>query len=210
MIAEEDIEFDVSGGPVLEARLGVPPNARGGLVVCHPHPLYGGDMDNPVVVRTVEVARESGLSTLRFNFRGAGRSSGTHAQGIGEVADVLAALATLRSRVPAGRPLGLAGYSFGAAVASRTADPNGPLAALGLIAPPLAMFDWSALDAGDRDLLLVSGTRDPYCPQPELAALAERLRGAELVTIDGADHFFFGKLFPLGEAVRRWVSRWAA
>jgi len=206
---EQDVIIEVPDGPTLEARLAVAEEPRGGLVVCHPHPLYGGDMDNPVVVRAVEVATQGGLSTCRFNFRGVGRSSGTHAKGEGEQDDVKAALAMLARHLPAGKPLGLAGYSFGAWVSAAAATPGIPLAALCLIAPPLSMFDFATLDGANRELLIVAGTRDTYCPPAGLALLAERVAGARIETIEGADHFFFGKLFPLGELIRSWTDRWA-
>ncbi len=204
------MSVQVPGGPSLEGRLALAEGARGGLVVCHPHPLYGGDMDNPVVLRAVEVAQEVGLSTLRFNFRGVGRSAGTHASDEREQDDVKAALEMLRPVLPPGSPRGLAGYSFGAWVASRVAGSACPAAGLGLIAPPLAMFDWSRVDAGGTDILLVAGTLDSYCPPHALAALAATLPGAQAVSIEGADHFFAGALRPLGEAVRGWVRRWTA
>ena len=207
---EQDVDLEVSDGPRLEGRLGLHEAARGGLVVCHPHPLYGGDMENPVVVRAAEVAREVGLSTLRFNFRGVGRSTGVHAKGDGEQDDLRAALATLQSRLPPGRSLGVAGYSFGAWVAARVVGSGSAGEALCLIAPPLAMFDFGALDRANAKILLVAGTRDPYCPVPNLGALAGRLPGAQILTVEGADHFFFGKLFPLGEAIRGWARGWAA
>src|SRR5215470_3509286 len=75
---------EVPGGPTLEASLDLAEPATAGLVLCHPHPLYGGDMDNPVVTRAAEVARALGVSTLRFNFRGVGDSTGTHDEGWGE------------------------------------------------------------------------------------------------------------------------------
>jgi alpha/beta superfamily hydrolase len=206
---EQDITLEVSDGPRLEARLGLHEAARGGLVVCHPHPLYGGDMENPVVVRAVEVAREVGLSTLRFNFRGVGRSTGIHAKGDGEQDDLKAALAMLHSHLPPDRPLGVAGYSFGAWVAARVAGSGSASTALCLIAPPLAMLDFGALDRTGEHILLVAGTRDSYCPAESLEALAGRLSGAQLRTVEGADHFFFGKLFPLGEAIRGWARDWA-
>ncbi len=202
--------MEVPDGPALEARLQPGVQTRGGLVVCHPHPLYGGDMDNPVVVRVAEVAAECGLSTLRFNFRGVGRSGGTHGRGEAEQDDLKAALGMLGRRLPPGIPLGLAGYSFGAWVAARVAASGAPLAALCLIAPPLSMFDFAAVDGRDRETLVVAGTRDTYCPTAGLAALAERAPAARVETIDGADHFFFGKLFPLGELIRRWAGRWTA
>ncbi|HXJ82387.1 MAG TPA: alpha/beta fold hydrolase [Candidatus Methylomirabilis sp.] len=206
---EQAVSIGVSSGVGLEARLQQPEDAQGGLVVCHPHPLYGGDMDNPVVVRVAEVGSESGLSTLRFNFRGVGRSTGHHAQGEGEQDDLKAAIHMLLTRLPAGRPLGVAGYSFGAWIAARVAGSGVSLAALCLVAPPLAMLDFGTLEGADMDVLVVSGTRDTYCPLPRLAALSERLPHARVETVEGADHFFFGKLFPLGETVRRWARRWA-
>jgi alpha/beta superfamily hydrolase len=208
-LEEQIVTIAGSAGPSLEARLGVVDAARGGIVMCHPHPLYGGDMDNPVVVRAVEVAREAGLSTVRFNFRGVGGSKGSHDEGRGEQDDVRAALATLRTAVPHGS-LGLAGYSFGAWVASRVAESAADLDAVCLIAPPVKMFDFDAVRPGRRDLLVVAGTRDPYCPVAELDRLATRLPTGSVTRIDGADHFFFGKLFPLGEAIRHWAETWMA
>jgi alpha/beta superfamily hydrolase len=204
---EQVITISGSAGPALAARLGLVDSPRGGLVVCHPHPLYGGDMDNPVVVRAAEVAREVGLSTLRFNFRGVGGSAGDHDEGRGEQDDVRAALATLRAALPE-RSLGLAGYSFGAWVSSRVAESAADLDALCLIAPPVKMFDFDALTPGGRDLLVVAGTRDPYCPVADLDRLAARLPQGSVARIEAADHFFFGKLFPLGEAIRHWVETW--
>ena len=206
---EEHVIIEVPSGPSLEARLALADRARGGLVVCHPHPLYGGDMDNPVVVRTVEVAEQGGLSTFRFNFRGVGRSSGAHAKGEGEQDDVKAALALLERRLPEGTPLGLAGYSFGAWVSASVAASGISLAALCLIAPPLSMFDFAALAGSNSDLLIVAGTRDTYCPIAGLSAFAEHVPAARVETVEGADHFFFGKLFPLGELIRSWTDRWA-
>ena len=206
---EQLITIAGSAGPALAARLGVVDGAPGGVVLCHPHPLYGGDMDNPVVVRAAQVAREVGLSTLRFNFRGVGGSAGTHDEGRGEQDDVRAALETLRAASPEGS-LGLAGYSFGAWVSSRVADSASDLDALCLIAPPVKMFDFDAVAPGRRDLLVVAGTRDPYCPIADLDRLAARLPDGSVARIEGADHFFFGKLFPLGEAIRSWVETWMA
>lgn len=166
-------------------------------------------MDNPVVIRAVEVAREVGISTLRFNFRGVGASDGSHDKGRGEQDDVRAALAALREQVPSG-PLGLAGYSFGSHVSARVAASTSDLAALGLIAPPLAMFPFDVLDASRLSLLVAAGTRDQYCPIEDLDRLAATLPEGTVVKIDAADHFFFGKLFPLGEAVRRWALGWTS
>ncbi len=206
---EEPVAIEVPGGPRLEGKLAVVEPARGGLVICHPHPLYGGDMDNPVVVRAAEVAEEAGLATLRFNFRGVGASRGAHDQGRGEQEDVKAALALLADRLPGGRPVALAGYSFGAWVVAGVAAASAPPGLI-LIAPPLGMFGFDALEGYGESVLLAAGSRDPYCSVDDLERLAKRLTRPTVEVIEEADHFFFGKLYPLGEAIRGWISRWPA
>jgi alpha/beta superfamily hydrolase len=199
----EAILVRVPGGPTLEARLESVSAPRGGFVVCHPHPLYGGDMDNPVVIRAAEVTQAAGYATLRFNFRGVGASDGVHDEGRGEQDDVRASMAMLASRLPARSPVGVIGYSFGAWTAARATRPGD--AALGLIAPPIGMFDFAFLPPADGRVLLVAGARDTYCPVEALHRLAESTRAEERI-IEGADHFFFGKLYPLGEAIGAWVT----
>ena len=164
-------------------------------------------MDNPVVIRAGEVAQARGLATLRFNFRGVGASGGTHGGGAAEMDDVRTALARLRAEVPPPGAIGLLGYSFGAWVCARVAA-TAPLP-LCLIGPPLGMLDWSTLPPAREDLCMIAGSRDPYCPRPDLERLAARLAPARAALIDGADHFFFGKLYPMGEEIGRWLEGWA-
>lgn len=155
-------------GVSLEARAAKLPGARGGVVVCHPHPLYGGDMDNPVVIRVVEVCAELGLATLRFNFRGVGRSTGTHGNGLGERDDLETALRHLGGALPTVAMVALVGYSFGAMVAAHVATGHPALAGLSLIAPPLGFEGVSlppALAAFSGPLAVVAGTRRRILPQ---------------------------------------------
>ena len=203
MISEHDAVLSVAAGPALEARLALPEAPSGGIVICHPHPLYGGDMDNPVVVRVAEVCGALGLATLRFNFRGVGGSTGLHDDGRGEQGDVEAALDHLAGLI-GDTPLTLAGYSFGAAMAVSVAARRQGLAGLALIAPPLATRDLP-LAAVAGPVLVVAGTTDEYCPVEALERLRGALPRAAIRTIDGANHFFFGKLFPLGEAIGEWA-----
>src|SRR5512139_3138057 len=109
------MSFMIPAGDVeLEAQLREPAGEiRGAAVVCHPHPVYGGTMDNRVVYRAAKSAAAAGFAALRFNFRGAGSSTGSFDQGIGEKDDVAAALDWLEGRYP-GRFMALGGYSFGA------------------------------------------------------------------------------------------------
>ena len=202
---EEALTIRVPDGPALAARLAPVANPRGGFVVCHPHPLYGGDMDNPVVIRAAEVAQATGYTTLRFNFRGAGASEGTHDKGRGEQEDVRAAMTALATHLPAGGQVGVIGYSFGAAMAARAARPAVPQAPLVLIAPPLGMSDFDFLQTSPGRLLLLAGTADSYCPVEALHRLAA-ITSAEERIVEGADHFFFGKLYPLGEAIGAWLA----
>jgi alpha/beta superfamily hydrolase len=208
MIPEQDTTLATSDGLSLQGRLALPAGATAGLVACHPHPLYGGDMENPVVVRVAEVFGELGGATLRFNFRGVGRSGGAHEGGPGEIRDVEAALAHLGA-MREGQPLLLAGYSFGATISAQVAvRPEARLAGLLLIAPPLALTGlepFLGLAAFGAPTLVVAGSQDAYCPRAELDGLARRLPAADVAVIEGANHFFFGKLFPLGEAVAAWA-----
>jgi alpha/beta superfamily hydrolase len=210
MIAEAIATLTTSDGVTLEARLGAPPTPHGGVVMCHPHPLYGGDMDNPVVVRLVEVCSDLGLATIRFNFRGTGQSTGVHGRGADEQHDVEAARTRLASLVGSGRPLVLAGYSFGAAVVADVASGHAELAGVVLVAPPLARLDPKRLTGLERfgeHLLVIAGSKDEICPAEGLARLRETTPRATFHVIDGANHFFFGKLYPLGEALAAWARR---
>ena len=207
MISERSVALTVAPGVTLDGRLALPDHVVGGVALCHPHPLHGGDMENPVVIRAAEVCQDAGLATLRFNFRGVGSSTGTHDAGEGERDDLEAALDHLAKALPAGARLAVAGYSFGAAVAGRVALRR-TVAGAALIAPALAMP--SLADLGDLArfegaLLIVAGTADPYCPTDALERLGAAAPRATVRTVAGADHFFFGKLFPLGEIVGAWA-----
>jgi alpha/beta superfamily hydrolase len=213
MIAERAATLATRDGVLLEAQLSAPAGATAGVVACHPHPLYGGDMHNPVVVRAIEVCAALGLATLRFNFRGVGASTGSHDGGAGEERDVEGALAHLRELLGPTAPMALIGYSFGATVSARLAGRPGtapPLAGLALVAPPISRVGEEPFLGLDRlavPILVVAGSRDTYCPMDGLERLAHRLPRATVSVIEGADHFFLGKLFPLGETVESWARR---
>jgi alpha/beta superfamily hydrolase len=209
MIAEHPAILDVGQGVSLDARVAIPRGARAGVVVCHPHPLYGGDMDSGVVIRAMEACAGRGLATLRFNFRGVGASTGKHDDGRGEQEDVRAALAELRRRLPPKAHLGLAGYSFGAAVAAAVAEQSG-LTGLALIAPPLRLASLRPPASVTGPVLIVVGAEDQYCPPAALEPIRDALPRAVITVIDGADHFFLGSLDALGEAMGRWAAEVAA
>jgi len=206
MIPEQPISLAVGPDLSLEALLALPPSPPAGVVICHPHPLYGGDMENPVVVRVQEVCAALGLATLRFNFRGVGASGGVHGGGVGEQDDAAAALDAL-AKAMGGGTLAIAGYSFGSRIAALVGSRDGRVGGMALIAPPLAMSDFGFLEDIRVPTLAVAGTRDQYCPPDEFARFTAARPWIRAATIEGADHFFFGKLFPLGEAVNEWAQR---
>jgi len=167
---------------MLHAPAGV---VRAAAVVCHPHPQYGGDMDNPVVVGVTDALVAAGIATLRFNFGGVGASQGTYDGGGEEQCDVGAAEATLAGRMPTGTPLVIVGYSFGAWVGARAAAGLPRVRRVVAVGPPLAFMDWSFVHTLRQPLDVVVGDRDQYCPRDAL----ERL-GVRTTIIAGADHFF--------------------
>ncbi len=188
---EETIRFR-SGSGELEGCLGVPDGAANGAVVCHPHPAYGGDMNNDVVVAVADALRAAGMATLRFNFRGVGASGGSFDGGRGECDDARAALAALGARVRGGVPA-LVGYSFGALIALAVADGTTRLVA---VAPPLALADSPVAAAAAT--LVVAGDRDSFCPLAALNTATARWPRTRVVVVEGADHFFAGHTARVG------------
>src|SRR5258706_13626647 len=147
----------------LEAALREAADPPGAVVLAHPHPLYGGTLGNPVVFHADRELNRSGLTTLRFNFRGVDGSDGSHDNGRGEVGDVAAAAAWLRARVP-DKPLILVGYSFGArcVIAHAIADPT--IAGVVAIGLPVRIWDFDDLRSLHRPLAVVQGTKDEFGP----------------------------------------------
>lgn len=165
-------------------------------VVCHPHPLYGGTMDNKVVVSVARALQEQGVNTLRFNFRGVGTSAGVHDEGQGETQDALAAADWARERWPR-LPLISAGFSFGSFVALRLALAR-PARQLILVAPAVSRLDFATLDDPQCPWLVVQGEDDEVVPTAEVVSWAKnRSRLPKLVLVPGAGHFFHGKLIEL-------------
>lgn len=189
---EEQVTF-AAGGIVLEGLLSLPVEpARIGAVVCHPHPLYGGDMHNNVVTALVDAFRSAGMATLRFNFRGVGSSGGDHGGGEAEIADVEAAVGFLVARSGLAK-VAVAGYSFGSMVGLRAGASDARVNALIGVALPIATRDASFLDQVSKPTLLISGDRDDYSPVPKLQALAAATPAQKQLTIlAGVDHFFRG------------------
>jgi uncharacterized protein len=197
-------------GPVgkLEAVLwtphGAPPTVA--AVVCHPHPLFGGTMHNKVVFQAAKAMDSLGIAVLRFNFRGAGLSEGTHDRGRGELDDVRTALNFLAGEFPEAS-LVLAGFSFGCWVGLRVGCEEARVTRLIAIGAPVNSSDFSYLLQCAKPKLFVHGSNDEHGAIAKVRELVKSLPGeSELIVVDGVDHFFAGKIEQLGSAIRGWLQ----
>ena len=178
---------------------------KGCAVVCHPHPQHGGTMHNKVAHTLARSFVRLGFSALRFNFRGTEGSEGTYDEGMGELDDALAAADWMRSNRPGG-PLWVAGFSFGAAIAVRAAD---PARADGLVAVAPAIYRFARdLDKHPQcPFLVIQGDEDELVDVDETIEWVNGLEpGPELLVMTGAEHFFHGRLVELREAVIEFVE----
>jgi hypothetical protein len=176
------------------------------VVVCHPHPLRGGDMQNNVVEALVTGFADAGFATLRFNFRGVGASTGTHDDGRGEIDDVQAAVTGLLAR-HAVETVVVAGYSFGAWVGLAAGARDARVHRLIGVAPPVASRDHGFLAGTGKPTLLIAGEADPIAPLDRLRTLDAGMAGSRaLVVVGGADHFFVGREAEVAAAGIRFLS----
>jgi hypothetical protein len=203
------VRFPSTDGLALEGRL-TPEDPARAVVLCHPHPLYGGSMLTPVILTAEEAFRAAGYTTLAFNFRGVGASEGAHGEGRAEVADVAGALGYLEAalgRAPAVRAV--AGYSFGSAVGARVAATDPRVTWYLGIAPPVNRWDFGGLREARCRLAFIGGTRDEHGDAARLRALVATLPGEPWLRVLDADHFFTGVLAALAAACGEAIA-WAA
>ncbi|UCE88384.1 MAG: alpha/beta hydrolase [Pseudomonadota bacterium] len=174
-------------------------------IICHPHPLYGGSMANKVVHILAASLKDMGLPSVRFNFRGVGKSQGEFDDGRGESQDLLAVTNWLRQRHP-DSPLWLAGFSFGAFVAWR-AHRDAGAARLLLVAPPVRMFSFEGVGEVEVSWWVVQGGRDEITdPQAVSDWVQRQAHPPGFVSLPEADHFFHGQLNAIRAAV---VHAWS-
>ena len=187
---ERPVTFTTADGLRLAGRAHVPPKPTGRAVVCHPHPRWGGTMDNAVVAAAVERAARRRLATLRFDFRGVGGSEGAAGDGRAERGDARAALAHADELSGGAGERVLVGYSFGAAVAAAVVGEGEAVDRLVLVAPPLSLLPVALPPAPRGGLWVIVGDHDGFCPLAAAKSLVAGAAGARLRVVDGADHFF--------------------
>ena len=190
----------------LEAELATADRPRAGVVLCHPHPQYGGSMQSIVIGALFAALPPAGVSCLRFNFRGVGASEGTYDGGTLERLDAEAAVATLASRLDQDVAIVLAGWSFGADMALSVRDPR--VGAWLAIAPPLRLVhDLDGLSTDPRPKLLALAQHDEVRPPAEVIEQVRPWAATDVRVVGGASHFFVGRTDRLVELALDYVDR---
>jgi uncharacterized protein len=175
-------------------------------VICHPHPLFGGSMHNKVVYQTAKTLDAFGIPVLRFNFRGAGLSAGTHERGEGERGDVQAAIDFIAAQFP-GIPLLVGGFSFGSWVGLRVGCEDARVSELLGLGIPVNNSSFAFLESCAKRKLFVHGRNDEHGAWEKVEEVVSRLSGENrLVFVSGADHFFTGHLHELDQALSAWLT----
>jgi len=207
-----DVIFNGPDGR-LEGRYqpGPQPNAPIALIL-HPHPQYGGTMNNKVVYHLYHAFAGRGFATMRFNFRGVGRSQGEYDSGVGELSDAASALDWLQTYNPDARAAWIAGFSFGAWIAMQLLMRRPEIEGFIAAAPPANHYDFTFLAPCPSSGLIVNGSNDEIVPPASVQKLVEKLKQQKSITIDhatipGADHFFQDKLDAFNQTVSDYLDK---
>ena len=181
-------------------------------IVLHPHPQFGGTMNNQIVYNMYYAFAERGFSVLRFNFRGVGRSQGAFDHGAGEVSDAAAALDYAQSINPEARACWIAGFSFGAWIGMQLLMRRPEIEGFISVAPPATLYDFSFLAPCPSSGLFIHGDKDRVAPMKEVLALIEKLKTQKGIAIEhavvpGANHFFENCVDPLVAEVSTYLDK---
>lgn len=191
----------------IEISTQVPQTIRAVAVVAHPHPLFGGTMENKVTTTLARAFCDAGAATYRFNFRGVGKTEGTHDEGRGETSDMLTVAAAAQAHQP-GLPLWLGGFSFGGAVALAASEKVAASEMI-LVAPAFQRLShWQDVATGGAappSTLVIHGETDDVVPLSDSFDWA-RTRDISVLVVPGADHFFHQRLHLIRSAVGRWLA----
>ncbi len=208
MAALRDTAIQIDGpAGVLECLLLEPGDGKASAVavVCHPHPLHEGTMNNKVVHTLAKTFAARGMAVLRFNFRGVGDSEGTYDEGRGETEDAQTALDWMMARHP-GAAAWMAGFSFGSYVALQVAQDR-DLAGLVMVAPPVKRFEFANFQHPHCPWLVVQGDADDVVAVDDVLAWIDGLYpGPTLTVMKGVGHFFHGHLTALRETVEEFMN----
>jgi hypothetical protein len=182
------------------------------VLVLHPHPLYGGTMNNKIVYRLYHTFAQNGFSVLRFNFRGVGKSQGKYDEGIGELSDAATALDWLQQQNPDAPTCWIAGFSFGAWIALQLLMRRPEIEGFVAVSPPANLYDFSFLSPCPAAGLITQGNKDDVVSEEYVGKLASKLgaqhgSNVKYSIIEGADHYYRGVEEELGSVVGDYVSQ---
>ena len=203
------VSFDADG-LTFEGVVTQPDDGTGpwpGVVICHPHPLHGGNMDNNVVLALALGLAQEGFVTLRFNFRGVGSSQGEHTEGERESQEVQGALDLIKAWPDTNDKTGLTGYSFGTSVILGHSELYPEADAIALVSPPFRAIEGTALKESKVPALIVTGDRDRLVDSTQLDAELSSFNNApEFKLFNGVDHFWYGQEARLVPEVARFFT----
>jgi alpha/beta superfamily hydrolase len=180
-------------------------------IVLHPNPLQGGTMNNRVTVTLYNAFVKNGFSAIRFNFRGVGRSEGTHDKGEGELTDAAAVLDWIQSINQGQRPLWIAGFSFGSLVGMQLLMRRPEIAGFVAVCPPTNLYDFSFLAPCPVSGMVINGANDVICPISAVNKLVDKLNSQRGISIDyrvipNCDHSFKDHLDTIQSCVTEYIS----
>ena len=181
-------------------------------LVLHPHPRQGGTMNNKIVYNIYHAFKNIGFATLRFNFRGVGKSQGSYDNGVGELTDAAAALDWLQNENPTAQNTWIAGFSFGSWLALQLLMRRPEIAGFVAVSPPANLYDFSFLAPCPASGLIIQGTDDKIVEAEQVSELADKLNKQKNLKIVykkliGADHFFKNELDDIQDVITKYVRK---
>lgn len=181
------------------------------VLVLHPHPLYGGTMNNKIVYRLFHIFAQNGFSVLRFNFRGVGKSQGKYDNGVGELTDAATALDWLQAQNPDASTCWISGFSFGAWIALQLLMRRPEIEGFVAVSPPANLYDFAFLSPCPAAGMITQGDKDDVVSEEAVNKLATRLSGphgtkVEYRVIPGADHYYRGVEEDMGNAASEYIA----
>ena len=197
----------------LEGRFNPGPRPRAPVaMILHPHPQGGGTMNNRIVQQLYQTFVRRGFATLRFNFRGVGKSQGVFDNGIGELSDAASALDWVQSIHPEAQTTWIAGFSFGAWIGMQLLMRRPEVEGFISVSPPENLYDFSFLAPCPSSGLIIHGEKDRVAPPTSVQKLVDKLKTQKGITIEqqiveGANHFYEGKIDELTERCAEYLDR---
>lgn len=178
------------------------------VMVLHPHPLYGGTMNNKIVYRLYHIFVQNGFSVLRFNFRGVGKSQGKYDEGIGELTDAATALDWLQTQNPDASTCWVSGFSFGAWISLQLLMRRPEIEGFVAVSPPANLYDFSFLSPCPASGIIMQGSKDDVVPEDVVSKLTTKLGDqVNYQVIQGADHYYRGQEEEMGSVVNDYVAQ---